>query len=625
MNLQTSSAKDQLYSGSKEHELYLNIIYWISPLFPSVSNKIIQELNKAAYLYFTFLISFDEFIDVKEENEKVKKLLNLKNGFRNYEYSVRILSHLFQDENFWEKFEDLKNTYFKTILFEKEISKTKTVINEEMFQKIAIGKSAICLNSIYALQFLANNFGNELKLKICINEIHIALQYIDDIEDFKKDISEEQWTYPQSLLQEYFHKHKLNVEDISIKHKYLYLSQISINSFYSAIKHFENALLISEKFNLIELSGFLKLKIKSIQFHLNEIEFLKEKALVKSKKSNEFTTKNTLDNAIQKGILYLEKNLNEDNTWSDFMTSAGAGKAWVTTFVGFQLSEIDSNLPVLQKLIKDILADPNKFVSYNQLIIQDGDSTNFLIGFLLKSGLDINEDIWRNWMRFFDFSNGGWKTYIDEIKLRNLLELENGTSVKAWLSPKVCVSAVSAHFLSFSTNKVLYEKTCKYLAETIDNNKWHSYWWTSPIYATAFGIMALSKNEEYKDICTKSTQWIAEQQSMNGCWENPFEKEASSFYTALAIKALIYSYPEKYKSIIKKGINWLLKHQASDGSWKTNRILQIPATDKESPVEVKNWRHSSFGVNCVSDDYNRVFTTSAVINCLFHYKQLSHS
>jgi Squalene-hopene cyclase C-terminal domain len=620
----------QLNTLSKEHQFYIKLIEWFAPIFPSVSPEKITILSEAAYLYFRFLLSFDEFTDSQNSNEteKLEKFIALQQGFENYEMSVRKLTYLFETENFWRQFATLKNTYFQTILFEKKLSKEKTNIDEVIFEQLAKGKSVICLNAVYALQFLAKDFSQatflyEKELIFCINEIHIALQLVDDIEDFKKDYTEKQWTYPHSLVAEYIKQKQLVVDDILVKHKYLYISGIAEANLQKAIAHFQNAKDVAQKLNLSNLCQFLNKEIKSIQFYFDDINILKQKAFVKSQKSNVFVENNFLEKAIQNGIYYLEKNLDEDNTWSDFMTSAGAGKAWVTTFIAFQLAEIDRNLPIVEKIKKAILRKLYDFLSYNQEIIQDGDSTSFLIGFLQKSGSKIPQDVFNSWQTFFSSEIGGWKTYIDERKLRNLLDLDNTFSVQAWLSPKVCVSAVSAYILSDTENELLYKKTCDYLLNSLDgHSKWQSYWWTSPIYATSFSIMALSKSEKYKANCLIPTKWLAEQQCENlGCWRNPFEKEPSPFYSALAIKALISFDFQEYEKQIFKGISWLLNNQTQDGSWQTNRILQIPAPDIENPKNVTKWRNSSFGYNCVTDDYNRVFTTSIVFNCLSHAKK----
>lgn len=150
---------------------------------------------------------------------------------------------------------------------------------------------------------------------------------------------------------------------------------------------------------------------------------------------------------------------------------------------------------------------------------------------------------------------------------------------------------------------------------------WDSYWWTSPVYATAYAIIALADLPEHKAICQVACQWLSTQQLTDGCCLNPPTKKPNAFYTALALNALLLSDGTTHKTAIEKGVKWLLKNQTTDGSWTTDRILQIPATDIENPMTVKNWRNSSFGVNCITDDHNRVFTTSAVLNFLATYQK----
>jgi squalene-hopene/tetraprenyl-beta-curcumene cyclase len=359
----------------------------------------------------------------------------------------------------------------------------------------------------------------------------------------------------------------------------------------------------------------LNAQINYVNFHLNEIEFLKVKAKYAAQKSNEFIGKQTLSEAIKGGISFLEKNRNEDNTWSDFMTSMGMGKAWITNYVALQLGEIDANMPILANLGTEVLKKTEKFASYNSDIMQDGDSTNFLVGFLQEMGL-LSTGLEKNWYKFMDNQSGGWKTYLDGAKLRKSLELDEEISINAWLSTKVCVSAVSAYVLSKKVDSTEFHKTSQYLLKNKAENHWESYWWTSPIYATAFSIMALSRSDEYYAQVAEASNWLANLQDEEGFWPNPIGKDPSPFYTALALKALCIFEKEDYKNQIAKGTSWLLNHQTLDGSWQTNRILQIPATNIEDPKEIKTWRNSSFGVNCISDDFNRIFTTSTVVNCL---------
>ena len=488
-----------------------------------------------------------------------------------------------------------------------------------LFQKIAKGKSAICLNAVYAIQVLADDRNYEDILIELVNEIHIAFQLLDDIDDFKKDILEKQWTYPQHLLELFFVQNNIQEVDNSLKNKYLYISGIAETHLRKAIKHFENAKSIATTLQLSELSEYIQKQIGNIEFHRQEIRFLHEKARLKASKSQVFVENNDLGKSIENGIKYLESNLENDFTWSDFMTSAGTGKAWITGFVGMNLAEINNELPFLKKIANKIKQNPADFLSYNQSIFQDGDSTNFLVAFLQAMKMPNNE-INESWLKFVN-ADGGWVTYRDAEGLRKRLELPEEISVDAWLSPKLCVSAVACYVLSNNKNQAFYDKTAEFLIESKDNHHLKSFWWTSDIYATSYLILALNGKAKYKNACQKSVECLATQQTQNGFWENPFDKLPNAFYTSLALKALISYDKLHYSNEIKQGIDWLLSTQTQDGSWQTNRILQIPATDIEDPANVLKWRSSSFGVNCVTDDHNRVFTTSAVVNCLATFKK----
>ena len=412
----------------------------------------------------------------------------------------------------------------------------------------------------------------------------------------------------------------IDVKDTATKHKHLYLSNIATDLFNRAITHFQNATDISKSLELIELENYLKEQINFVNFHIREIEFLKTKAIISSQKSNEFLKKQTIAQAILGGIKFLEKNKNEDDTWTDFMTSMGMGKAWITNYVGFQLAESHPNNPLINHLKNRILSNSESFLSYNSDIIQDGDSTNFLVGFL--SELDsLSPELTRGWYKFFDAESGGWTTYLNGRKLKELLSLEEDISIDGWLSPKVCVSAVSAYVLSKNIDSKEYRKTCQYLLNNKTESYWDSYWWTSPVYATSFSILALSKSNEFYPNCDEPARWLANIQEKDGYWQNPIGKIPSSFYTALALKALFVFDKNQFHNQIKIGLNWLLKNQTLDGSWLTNRILQIPATNIIEPKDVHIWRNSSFGVNCLSDDFNRNFTTSTVVNCLSTLKK----
>jgi squalene cyclase len=159
----------------------------------------------------------------------------------------------------------------------------------------------------------------------------------------------------------------------------------------------------------------------------------------------------------------------------------------------------------------------------------------------------------------------------------------------------------------------VYEKTMAHLEKLVAEGSLKSYWWTSDIYVYAFTVMTLARSG--KDCSTLIGQFLAHQNEA-GYWNN-----ANAFYTALGLKSLLSYKHEKHKVAIEKAVAWLIKNQTTDGSWLTDRILRIPATDVTNPETVTQWRQSSFGVNALSDDHNRVFTTSTVVNALVLYSK----
>ena len=301
------------------------------------------------------------------------------------------------------------------------------------------------------------------------------------------------------------------------------------------------------------------------------------------------------------------------------MTTAGTSKYWVTYYTAYQLADAKIGLPIL-KDISVRIHNSQISGSYNETIPEDGDTLNFMVGFMKTQEDKSSSLTTKKWLEYAG-QDGGWVTYRDEASLRKRLNLKSETSLSGWTSSKTCVSATACKILSLSNEHKEETKATELYLLNNQNREgyWDSYWWTSPIYATSWAVQALSKKVEYHAHCEKACDWLLQKQLETGAWINPFTTEQSPFYTALAIKALIVHDSKKYATELKKATSWLISQQTMDGSWQTSRILAIPATDVQDKSKVTNWRKSSFGVNTVVDDHNRVFTTATIINALHHY------
>ena len=229
------------------------------------------------------------------------------------------------------------------------------------------------------------------------------------------------------------------------------------------------------------------------------------------------------------------------------------------------------------------------------------------------------------WHSFMDNQGGGWRTYQDEEALRARLRLDYQISLSGWLAPVECVSAVALYVLSlFPESADLLEKTALFLSNRRNyvNGSWKSYWWSSDIYATAFAVRAFRKIDKFKEYAILGSEWLINQQNKNGYWSHSVKNQSSPFYTALACLALMEVDFNKYQKAIGTAMDWLLNNQTEDGSWSSGRILRIPSSDIFEIERVRKWRNSSFGVNILVDDHNRVFTTSTVVNTLDQFRKM---
>lgn len=610
-----------LVSKHRENYFYRQLVPFLVEAYPGIEYPKATDLGQCALGYFRVLLIIDTLIDSKGNIGRHSKILF--EAVELHEQVIRQLCRLINAQSpeasneFWTHFDQLKKQYVQTVLSEKEFSITQENFTEQSFEKLAYGKSAICGAIVHGLQALCSTKANILKIEKILEHIHIAFQYLDDIADFKKDIDEHQWTYPQVLLRSYFEQQSLNVEDAATRYKYLFLSGIAHDLVQKAIQHYEQATALAQDLTLIDLKQYLEKEKEAALFYQNEIAYLIEKTKQKSTKSQTIQANQDLNATIDCGVQYLVQNA-EEGFWTDFMTSAGRGKTWISGYVGWQLAQHGFEIPLLKKVLSN-LSDQG---SYNEQVLQDADSTTFLVGFHQALNGIVPSDLMQNWLNFQN-QEGSWATYRDETTLRKTLDLDAEIGVHGWISGHCCVSAAAALVLSQMPDRSdSYQKTIGYLIDLVKANSLTSYWWTSDIYSQAFALLALCKKQGHVEVKNQLIEAIIIQQLEGSFWINPADGLPNAFYTAIALNALLAYQPQKHQPEIEGAGKWLQNHQTTDGSWQTSRILRIPATDVLNPATITTWRNSSFGVNALSDDYNRVFTTSTVISALTDYQKL---
>jgi hypothetical protein len=627
--------KDELANQHllQQHTLYLQLARFLAPAFPIIDSSILDALSGHSYLYFRFLIGLDGLLD-KQGGSTSQTTQRLFAYISLHEQAVRGLAQLFPaGDDFWDSFATCKQEYASANLLEKQASAHGKAYTQESFERIAAGKSAVCYTMVYALRSLGKDAGPVSELRQCLEHLHVGMQYLDDVEDFKQDWEQGQLTYTHSLLVEYLSARGLVATELEVQqlHRHLYTSGVAQHLLELGSGHYRRSVDIANALGLKDFADYLKGQLRKCTSYQQDIEWLLLKTKLKAGKSSVLAhaervepSPSLLRNSITASISYLRRSCDADGCWTDFMTSAGQSKLWVTAYAGLQLAETKRGLQLAHDAFNASFYLP---ASYNESILQDGDSTNFAMGLRRKVWGEADASQLETWLAFMD-ADGGWVTYRDEAQLRKRLELPQHVSVADWMTSKACVTAAAAYVLKmYKELATEYQLTCSYLLthQHVDGY-WESYWWTSPIYATAFAILALGTSPAHAASKARALGWLAAQQMASGAWgTTSAAAQGSAFFTALAIKALLSETGTSYSNSAERGASWLLSNQTTDGSWLTSRILRIPATNVAQPQTVRHWRNSSFGVNVLVDDHNRIFTTSTVLNALSAYSTVQET
>jgi hypothetical protein len=564
-------------------------------------------------------------MDKQIKNEELPNLLVYIDLF---EKSIKDLSTLFEEHSaFWVKFNALKNEYKSYVLTEKINNKKQDFFEQYKFEELAHGKSIMCQAVISALEILDSNSTHSQALQEIIKNIHIAFQYRDDIDDFNRDVQNEQWTYAQFRVSQFLQNESITLETKYLKNA-LFVSGLAEEFLTRANSVYQIACDISKDLGLSILNDFLHKEIQGCKNQIDEINIIIQKSQSILEKSNtplfgisQKANKSVINKSASKAFEFLTTNRNEQGYWTDFATSAGHSTMWVTGFVVSNLSEAgfiksfntSKTLAYIQK---------NKFqTGYSETTLSDCDTAAFSIAAHKSFELNIEREVLNDWFSY-QKENGGWTTYKPSIELVNFIGAESSDSITAWTNPQKCVSSYAFYLLAkYNFDKTRLLRTHNYLKTDINKNGFvSSYWWTSPIYATTYTLLGLKEMgfSETKDF-KKLETYIHSSQISNGSWIDDFGVE-SSFYTSLALLSLLKTNPKKHKKAIEQGINWLLANQFNDGSFKVEHILRIPASNiGENDFDKINWKRGSLGLNVLVDDHNRLFTSSIALNTIKNF------
>lgn len=574
-----------------------------------ISKKQLDLLDIAGYLYYQSTIFTDSLIDEKDIS-KVPLITICQ------EESVKILSSIYKlKNNFWMLWNQRRNEYFRAVYLEKELSK-KEIIDIEEYEILADAKSAFGKVAIDCL-FSIDNKNEDLYQKLLLSHKYfsVAFQLNDDIQDLKKDFNSNQFNWAVYLLKQ----QNIASQDPYVLEKYLYIRGISKKMYQLGIYYCNKSLDIIENIEIPKWKKVLTDTRKTFVAASTEIDNYIEILTAEVSLSNDGFFEENLQSSIAHAIKFIKSKQQDNGSWREYVNQGGISNTWATAFITSKISESQ----ILKANFKAEIPKALEFLnqnkietlwSYNSTWIEDADSTNFVLLSLFNNNIQIDNKIIEKWL-LYQTENGGFVTYCDKEYLLNALDDRNISSVNGWLSVHNCVSAVSFYFLALQNlkcNSFLLIK--KYFDENL-KNELNSYWWTNNIYTDYYlakTYQFLNETDKVDHIVFKTSN----NQNENGSYSDAYGENL--FYTGLALEILLLNADEN-KQQIEKTVSFLLQKQFNDGSWQNSNALQVPNAQDISPDKTI-FPIATFGMNVRAKEFNRLFTTTSVLQSLSVYE-----
>jgi len=227
-----------------------------------VNNKpLLREFDTAVKGMCYFILEMDKLIDHSVDFLNLYKTgsnttYNAVDCFKN---SLTSLLTLFpKDSDFWNRYDQYCKLYFDALYKEKYRSAEKPFLTLEDFKEYAIAKHSLAYIPIIGLDILFYARHDSSSILDIFSHLFLAIQMCDDLEDFDKDLKDNQWTYVHSKVYELMHTQGI-VEDPDIEkfhERLLYVSGLGYELMDYAEQELMAAKKKSEDLSLSQLAGW---------------------------------------------------------------------------------------------------------------------------------------------------------------------------------------------------------------------------------------------------------------------------------------------------------------------------------------------------------------------------------
>jgi hypothetical protein len=283
-----------------------------------------------------------------------------------------------------------------------------------------------------------------------------------------------------------------------------------------------------------------------------------------------------VDEAIRRGVHFLLRAQAADGSWSDWALPPGASDGWTTAYVARHLAAAHDG-PAIAAAAGWLSATelPGGGWGYNDRVGCDADSTANAVLFLAATGAGVSSGA-RERLLAFQRSGGGFATYPPDAGLGS------------WGHAHADVTAVAAQALAALGGGVDLElgRALDYLrARRGPDGLWPSFWWRSPLYATA-AALAVPGIEPGLRLSAARTRGAFERALLVDCLLADGQRGLAAALAAV-----------------------LAAEQLPDGSWVSRPVLRL--TDRACAAP---WACADAGP--LFADPRRLFTTATALRAL---------
>jgi squalene-hopene/tetraprenyl-beta-curcumene cyclase len=620
-------SKEQVFVQNHQFYLKYTNLFTSSSQQKKINEKHIELLNVAGFLYYLSIIMMDKIFDKKDSTQvEYAGEQILINAFQ--EEAVKVLSSIFDlKSDFWLLWNQRKDEYFNAVKIESSIVNDPSYSNYILLAdyKSAFGKVAI--DALHVLSGKKDNVRYNDLLK-SHKYFSIGLQLIDDIQDIKEDLENDQfnWAYNKTLIKLKEEGQYQDRVELNTVKKFFYVKGIAIEVYEQALQNFNKAKKYAASHQVPNWIKIIDKKKLETAHYIDKIEGFLIVEKVRQNLARQ-TSNLVLDEAVLKSNL--EKL--EEQTGNAFSFVLNQWKKdysevkhimYLSALDGFSGKEKVHIGDVFQRaLIADVYCDLEEIANVNL-----GDVIEYEVKYLISKKLKTRVGGWRYFPDCPEISadaddlgqvmqvlqRAGYHEEIKnlcnkpvEILLKDRTNKDGG--IETWIIPKSNNTKqekkqahfnetkwgkgpdneVMANFLyglclhDFDKYKTQIIRSCNFLFGTQhQEGYWESRWYYGPYYGTYACLRLFQYHNITNENVDKALKYVINTQNKDGGWG--INGESDPLNTALALLC-IRLFATK-NDCIKNGINYLKKSQRTDGSWNAVQFIKPRTNDPYKSV-----------------------------------------